>query len=71
MVYGEDLVYLLEFNGRFSIERNLRRYLRIDFTLYQDALFILREELEALRNYFAIIEAIAKDGDNLTGLNRG
>jgi hypothetical protein len=43
------------------------RYLRIDFTLYQDALFILREELEDPRNYFAIIEAIAKDGDNLTG----
>ena len=67
MVYGEDPVYLLEFNGRFSIERNLMRYLRIDFTLYQDALFILREELEDPRNYFAIIEAIAKDGDNLTG----
>jgi len=67
MVYGVDLVYLLEFDGRFSIERNLMRYLRIDFTLYQDALFILREELEDPRNYFAIIEAIAKDGDNLTG----
>ena len=76
-ILGGNPAYLLEFDERFSIEQNLMRYLRVDSILYQDALFILREELEDPRNYFAIIEAIAKGRNTLgeivneTGLDRG
>ena len=74
---GGNPAYLLEFDDGLSIEQNLLRYFRIDSILYQDALFILREELEDPRNYFAIIEAIAKGKNTLgeivneTGLDRG
>ena len=76
-VLGGNPAYLLEFEDRLSIEQNLMRYFRVDSILYQDALFILREELEDPRNYFAIIEAIAKGKNTLgeivneTGLDRG
>lgn len=76
-VLGGSPAYLLEFDDRLSIEQNLMKYFRVDSILYQDALFILREELEDPRNYFAIIEAIAKGKSTLgeivneTGLDRG
>lgn len=75
-ILGGIPAYLLEFDDRFSVEENLMRYLKVDSILYQDALFILREELEDPKNYFAIIEAIAKGRNTLgeivneTGLDR-
>ncbi|ACS90023.1 MULTISPECIES: ATP-binding protein [Thermococcus] len=75
-VLGGSPAYLLEFDGKKSIEENLLNYFRSDSFLYQDAPFILREELDEPRNYFAIMEAIAKGKTSLgeimseTGLNR-
>ena len=76
-ILGGNPAYLHEFDDKLSIEQNLARYFRVDSILYQDALFILREELDDPRNYFAIIEAIAKGKNTLgeivdeTGLDRG
>ncbi|WP_456327747.1 ATP-binding protein [Archaeoglobus sp.] len=76
-ILGGNPAYLLEFDDRLSIKQNLLRYFRLDSILYQDALFILREELEDPRNYFAIIEAIAKGRSTLgeivneTSLDKG
>ncbi|ALM74713.1 ATP-binding protein [Thermococcus barophilus] len=75
-ILGGTPAYLLEFNDEKSIEENLRDYFRADSFLYGDALFILREELEEPRNYFAIMEAIARGKTTLneivneTGLER-
>jgi AAA+ ATPase superfamily predicted ATPase len=76
-ILGGNPAYLLEFNGDTSIEDNLERYFRVDSILYQDAIFILREEVDDPRNYFAIIEAIARGSTTLgeimdsTGLSKG
>mgnify|MGYP000335993640 CR=1 FL=1 len=76
-ILGGNPAYLLEFEDGLSIEQNLLQYFRVDSILHQDVLFILREELEDPRNYFAVIEAIAKGkiilGEivNETGLDRG
>ena len=76
-VLGGNPAYLLEFDDKMGVEDNLMRYFRMDSILYQDSLFILREELDDPRNYFAIIEAIARGKNTLgeivneTGLNRG
>ncbi|CAB50207.1 ATP-binding protein [Pyrococcus abyssi] len=59
-ILGGTPAYLLKFDDKKSIEENLLSYFRPDSFLYQDALFILREELNEPRNYFAIMEAIAK-----------
>ncbi len=75
-ILGGTPAYLLEFSDERSLEENLRDYFRPDSFLYSDALFILREELEEPRNYFAIMEAIAKGATTLgemmaeTGLER-
>jgi hypothetical protein len=76
-ILGGNPAYLLEFSDGLTIKENLKRYFRFDSILYQDAIFILREELEDPRNYFAIIEAIARGKTTLgeivneTGLDRG
>ena len=77
-ILGGNPAYLLEFDDELSVEENLRRrYFRTDSILYQDALFVLREELEDPRNYFAIVEAVARGKTTLgeivneTGLDRG
>ncbi|AEC52308.1 hypothetical protein PNA2_1393 [Pyrococcus sp. NA2] len=75
-ILGGTPAYLLNFDDERSIEENLLSYFRPDSFLYQDALFVLREELDEPRNYFAIMEAIAKGNTSLgeimneTGLDR-
>ncbi len=75
-ILGGTPAYLLEFSDESSIEENLRSYFKPDSFLYSDALFILREELDEPRNYFAIMEAIARGKTTLgeimteTGLER-
>lgn len=75
-ILGGTPAYLLEFSDGRSIEENLRDYFKPDSFLYGDALFILREELDEPRNYFAIMEAIARGKTTLgeimteTGLER-
>ncbi|WP_456326528.1 ATP-binding protein [Palaeococcus sp. (in: euryarchaeotes)] len=75
-ILGGTPAYLLEFDDSKGIVENLRGYFRPDSFLYGDALFVLREELEEPRNYFAIMEAIARGKTTLgeimndTGLER-
>ena len=75
-ILGGTPAYLLEFNDRKDIRRNLMDYFRLDSFLYGDARFILMEELDKPGNYFAILEAIAKGRTTLgeiineTGLER-
>lgn len=77
-ILGGTPAYLSEFDYSISIEKNLmENYLQKTKFLYQDALFVLREELSEPRNYFAILRAISKGKVSLneivneTGLNRG
>ncbi|AFL95708.1 putative ATPase (AAA+ superfamily) 8 [Thermococcus cleftensis] len=76
-ILGGTPAYLLEFSDGRGLEENLLDYFRPDSFLYGDALFILREELDEPRNYFAIMEAIARGKTTLgeitseTGLERG
>jgi len=76
-ILGGTPAYLLEFDDSKGIEGNLRNYFRPDSFLYSDARFVLREELEEPRNYFAIMEAVARGKTTLgeiineTGLERG
>ena len=75
-ILGGTPAYLLEFSDERGFRENLGNYFRPDSFLYGDALFILREELEEPRNYFAIMEAIARGKTSLgeimteTGLER-
>ena len=76
-ILGGTPAYLLEFDDSKSIEENLLDYFRPDSFLYGDARFVLMEELEEPRNYFAVMEAIARGKTTLgeimneTGLERG
>jgi len=76
-ILGGTPAYLLEFDDSKNIEENLKNYFRPDSFLYGDARFVLMEELEEPRNYFAIMEAIANGRTTLgeimngTGLERG
>lgn len=75
-ILGGSPAHLLEFDDSKTIKENLLEYLRSDSLLYQDAFFVLREELEEPRNYFAIMEAVAAGKTSLgeimneTGLSR-
>lgn len=75
-ILGGTPAYLLEFNDKISIEENLLHYFKNSSFLYQDAFFVLREELDEPRNYFAIMEVVAKGKTTLgeimneTGLDR-
>lgn len=75
-ILGRSPAHLLEFDDNRTIKDNLLEYLRSDSLLYQDTFFVLREELEEPRNYFAIMEAVAAGKTSLreimneTGLSR-
>ncbi|WP_297469011.1 ATP-binding protein [Thermococcus sp.] len=76
-ILGGTPAYLLEFEDNLTLAENLlERYFRQDSLLYSDAQFVLREELDRPRLYFAILEAIARGrttvGEimNETGLER-
>jgi hypothetical protein len=77
-ILGGTPAYLEVFSDEFNIQENIfKNFLRKGSFLYQDALFILREELTEPRFYFSILKSIAfgntKIGDiiNDTGLERG
>ena len=57
---GGTPTYLLEFSDKLDFRKNLLNYFKRNSFLYQDALFVLREELDEPRNYFAIMEAVAR-----------
>lgn len=67
-ILGGVPAYLLEFDFNKSLEENLREnLLRKNKFLYNDVMFVLREELKEPRNYFSILDSIAK-GNTKTGL---
>ena len=77
-VLGGTPAYLLEFDYARALEHNLlANCLQKTKFLYQDALFVLREELSEPRNYFAILRAVSQGRTSLndivngTGLDRG
>ncbi|MCX8181744.1 MAG: ATP-binding protein [Candidatus Methanomethyliaceae archaeon] len=75
-ILGGNPAYLQTFDDKKSIKDNLLKYFRSDSFLLQDAQFVLREELYEPRNYFAIMEAIARGKTTLgeimndTGMER-
>ena len=75
-VVGGTPMYLLEFSDKVDFRENLLNYFKRSSFLYQDALFVLREELDEPRNYFAIMEAVARGKTTLgeimneTGIER-
>jgi uncharacterized protein len=70
--------YLSDFAASGSFEENVRdKFLRKDSVLFQDAEFILREELKEPKFYFSILRAVALGKTKLseiineTGLQKG
>jgi AAA+ ATPase superfamily predicted ATPase len=77
-VLGGIPAYLSQFDGQEPLLANIeRRILNPASYLYQEPLFLLREELQEPRNYFAILQAIARGRTQLneivqvTGMERG
>jgi len=69
--------YLLEFDFNKSLKENLKEnLLRKNKFLYQDSIFVLKEELKEPRNYFSILDSLAKRNSKIglivndTGLDK-
>jgi AAA+ ATPase superfamily predicted ATPase len=70
-IAGGVPAYLELFDDRLSITENLRqRIVTPANIMMEDAVFLLHEQLDAPRNYMAIIEAIAAGHHTLTDLAR-
>jgi AAA+ ATPase superfamily predicted ATPase len=60
-ILGGIPAYLLEFDYNKSLKENLmENLLRKNKFLYEDVMFIIKEELKEPRNYFSILNSIAK-----------
>lgn len=77
-VLGGTPAYLLEFDYNKSLKENIiEKILQKNKFLYQDTLFVIREELNEPRNYYSIIQSVAKGNTKLgniindTGLEKG
>lgn len=77
-ILGGTPAYILEFDYKKSLEQNIKeKMLNKNNFLYQDVLFVLKEELNEPQKYFSIITAIAKGCTtlseimNLTGFDKG
>lgn len=77
-ILGGMPAYLLAFDQNLSVWENLReKYLSTTSILYMDPMFVLRDELDEPRRYFAIMEAISQGRNTLSeigamaGLDRG
>jgi len=58
--FGGTPLYLQQINGEESFEENIKRaYLKVTSYLYEEALLLLRQEVQEPGIYSAIIEAIA------------
>ncbi len=66
-IIGGTPAYLLEIDFRRSLEDNLRdNILRKNKFLYQDVMFVLREELKEPRNYFSILVSLSKGNTKIS-----
>jgi AAA+ ATPase superfamily predicted ATPase len=77
-ILGGTPGYLLEFDDKKTMRENIKdKFLRKDSFLFQDAEFVLKEELKEPKFYFSILRAIAlgktklSDIMNETGLDKG
>jgi uncharacterized protein len=77
-ILGGTPGYLLEFDDKKSVKENIiDKFLRKDTFLFQDAEFVLKEELKEPKFYFSILRAIAlgktkiSDIMNESGLDKG
>jgi AAA+ ATPase superfamily predicted ATPase len=77
-ILGGIAAYWAQFDPQAPLLANIeQRILNPASYLYQEPLFLLREELQELRNYFAILQAIAQGRTRLnevaqiTGMERG
>ncbi len=65
-ILGGMPAYLLEFDFNKNLKENLMfNLLKKNKLLYNDVLFVLREELKEPRNYFSILYSIAKGNTKL------
>lgn len=76
-ILGGIPAYLLEFNYNKSLKENLREnLLKKNKFLYEDVMFVIKEELKEPRNYFSILDSISKGNTkignivNSTGLEK-
>jgi hypothetical protein len=71
LVCGGIPLYLKAFSEDCSFEQNIRRCLLDEFApLYQEPHFLLREELREVRNYYAILLALAAGAGSAPELSR-
>jgi len=77
-ILGGTPAYLLEFDYHKSVKENITEtVLQKNKFLYQDTLFVMREELDEPRNYYSIIQSISKGNTEIgnivndTGLEKG
>lgn len=65
-ILGGVPAYLLEFNFNKTVRENLdENLLKKNKFLYQDVMFVLKEELKEPRNYFSILYSLAKGNTKL------
>ncbi|MHB8361428.1 MAG: ATP-binding protein, partial [Thermoplasmataceae archaeon] len=66
-ILGGMPAYLLAFDQNLTIWENLReKYLSTTSILYMDPMFVLRDELDEPRRYFAIMESISQGKNTLS-----
>ena len=66
-ILGGMPAYLRSFDGNHSIWENLKnKYLSSSSVLYIDPIFVLRDELDEPRRYFAIMESISKGKNTIS-----
>ena len=69
-ILGGMPAYLRSFDGSHSVWVNLKnKYLSSSSVLYIDPIFVLRDELDEPRRYFAIMESISKGKNTISEIS--
>ena len=69
-ILGGMPAYLRSFDGNHSVWENLKnKYLSSSSVLYIDPIFVLRDELDEPRRYFAIMESISKGKNTISEIS--
>jgi hypothetical protein len=69
-ILGGMPAYLRSFDGSHSVWENLKnKYLSSSSVLYIDPIFVLRDELDEPRRYFAIMESISKGKNTISEIS--
>ncbi len=68
-ILGGTPAYLLQFNSRWSVDKNvIENILHTDTHLYDEPFFLLMQELREPRNYFAILKSIAAGANRINDI---